>query len=408
MKRREIMEQEVDKTLKAKVTMNAIGITMVVLMLTACSVPGSKQEADRTDSVRYKNGSAQEAEVVAAESSETPETLAESSAEEEGIFSASPKAAFEEFVGDLSFIQGTEADFVSCYVDYDFQTDYSNVQMGNVGYKIADFDNDGDEELLIAEVVDNSREFFSMYEYDGEVKLSDKYEIEDTYLSGDYNSTFCFLYDDNGQMNIGLYSNGSVYIAADGCFFRFIVVTYKDGSFAKVGEGGYAGSDLEEDTNFMQAANQCGIYVSWDDFCNNPELAVLKKTNGERMFKILVKTGNVDYSDGYVPRTVARHVKFEGAVNNTAQSNGSGYILANSSEVQLTESDLESLTKEELKIARNEIMARHGRKFKDEELQDYFDSQTWYNGTIEPDDFDPYTILSDVEMYNVELIKKYE
>ena len=35
----------------------------------------------------------------------------------------------------------------------------------------------------------------------------------------------------------------------------------------------------------------------------------------------------------------------------------------------------------------NEIWARHGRKFKNNWLQSYFNSQSWYSGTIEPDDF---------------------
>ena len=347
------------------------------------------------------------AETTAAETA-VAETAAESSEGEGGIYSDSPDAAFQEYVSGLSFIQGNEADYVSYYVDYNFETDYSNVQAGYVGYKIADFDNDGNDELLVAEVADNSKEIFLMYEYEGEVKLSDKYEIEDSYLSGDYNSTFCFLYENDGLMRIGLYSDGSVYIAADGAFFRFIVISYKDGRFEKTGEAEYAGSDMEEDEQFMQSARQCGILANWDDFCEKPEEAVIKKTNGERMFKILVSTEGVEYQEEYMPSLAKRHVKFEGPVNFSVRSDGTGYLLANSSEQYLSESDLEGLSSEELRIARNEILARHGRKFKDEELQAYFNSQAWYNGTIEPDDFDSLVTLSDVEEYNLSFIKEHE
>ena len=38
-------------------------------------------------------------------------------------------------------------------------------------------------------------------------------------------------------------------------------------------------------------------------------------------------------------------------------------------------------------IARNEIYARHGRKFNDSELQAYFNSKSWYKGTVNPEDF---------------------
>ncbi|MCR5602531.1 MAG: YARHG domain-containing protein [Lachnospiraceae bacterium] len=83
------------------------------------------------------------------------------------------------------------------------------------------------------------------------------------------------------------------------------------------------------------------------------------------------------------------------------------YILPYSSELRLYKSDLEDLTKDECRIARNEIYARHGRRFKDEELQRYFDSKDWYEGTIDPDDFNERE-LSRTELDNLDLIMEYE
>lgn len=68
---------------------------------------------------------------------------------------------------------------------------------------------------------------------------------------------------------------------------------------------------------------------------------------------------------------------------------------------------MSGLSKEELRLARNEIFARHGRKFDDAQLQSYFESKSWYNGTIDPDDFSE-SMLSEIEKKNIELIKKYE
>lgn len=65
------------------------------------------------------------------------------------------------------------------------------------------------------------------------------------------------------------------------------------------------------------------------------------------------------------------------------------------------------LNKEELHLARNEIYARHGRKFKDETMQAYFNSKSWYQGTIEPEDFTE-DILNDVEKANIQLLLDYE
>ena len=36
----------------------------------------------------------------------------------------------------------------------------------------------------------------------------------------------------------------------------------------------------------------------------------------------------------------------------------------------------------------NEIYAKHGRKFKTDSIQKYFDSKSWYQPKVEPDDFD--------------------
>ncbi len=84
-----------------------------------------------------------------------------------------------------------------------------------------------------------------------------------------------------------------------------------------------------------------------------------------------------------------------------------GYIFYDSDVRYLTSSDLAGLSSWELKLARNEIYARHGRLFKDSSLQNYFNFCTWYNGYISPDNFNDDS-LNSVEKYNVKMIKKCE
>jgi hypothetical protein len=80
-----------------------------------------------------------------------------------------------------------------------------------------------------------------------------------------------------------------------------------------------------------------------------------------------------------------------------------GYIFKNSDTVLLTESNVCNLDLRLLTLARNEIYARHGHTFKDKSLQDYFNNRKWYKIDAK------YTAkLSDVEVKNVELIKKVE
>ena len=75
------------------------------------------------------------------------------------------------------------------------------------------------------------------------------------------------------------------------------------------------------------------------------------------------------------------------------------YILPYSDSCYLSEEDIEGLSAKELRLARNEIYARHGRKFKDKTLQKYFDGKSWYEGEYEPDEFQE-TWLSLLERKN--------
>lgn len=95
--------------------------------------------------------------------------------------------------------------------------------------------------------------------------------------------------------------------------------------------------------------------------------------------------------------------------NNNSSSNGSssGYVLPNSSSSYLSASDVKNLSSYQLMIARNEIYARHGRKFNDSELQAYFNSKSWYKGTVNPEDFST-SVFNDYEIQNIELIQSYE
>lgn len=83
------------------------------------------------------------------------------------------------------------------------------------------------------------------------------------------------------------------------------------------------------------------------------------------------------------------------------------YILPDSAWRLLTIDDIYGLTLDQLALARNEIYARHGRKFSDPYFKDYFESQIWYQGTIEPENFNT-DVLSDIEKANIEFIKVHE
>lgn len=61
------------------------------------------------------------------------------------------------------------------------------------------------------------------------------------------------------------------------------------------------------------------------------------------------------------------------------------YIFPNSDTEYLTKSDLSGMSKSEINLAKNELYARHGRKFKSKELQEYFESKDWYVPKYSPE-----------------------
>lgn len=84
------------------------------------------------------------------------------------------------------------------------------------------------------------------------------------------------------------------------------------------------------------------------------------------------------------------------------------YIFPYSDVEKLTKADLEGLTAEELRLGRNEIYARHGRIFDDQELQAYFNGKSWYFGSIAPSEFVDSLELNDIERWNANFIRKHE
>ncbi len=84
----------------------------------------------------------------------------------------------------------------------------------------------------------------------------------------------------------------------------------------------------------------------------------------------------------------------------SAPEKSADYVMANSSTTLLSVNAMLKMSDEELRLGRNEIYARHGRKFDTDWIQNYFDGKSWYQGTIAPADFDP-NVLSDLEKANV-------
>ncbi len=86
----------------------------------------------------------------------------------------------------------------------------------------------------------------------------------------------------------------------------------------------------------------------------------------------------------------------------------STYILPDSNSRKLTRADLQGLSKEKLRLARNEIFARHGMIFGVPDLDAYFGEKSWYKPTYSYDDFYDKVEMSAIEEANIALINQVE
>ena len=83
--------------------------------------------------------------------------------------------------------------------------------------------------------------------------------------------------------------------------------------------------------------------------------------------------------------------------------NPSEYVIYGSDCRYIDKGEVYNLSKDNMEIALNEIYARHGRKFASQELSNYFNSKSWYRGTVEPENFNE-NVFNKYELANINTI----
>lgn len=111
-----------------------------------------------------------------------------------------------------------------------------------------------------------------------------------------------------------------------------------------------------------------------------------------------------DYDEGTAAESTTDAITYN---TNISQEEIQYYIIPDAQTAYYTYDDLAGLSKEELRLARNEIYARHGRKFETPDLNEYFNQQPWYYGYLSAEEFDD-TVLNEYEKANLDLIKLVE
>lgn len=322
----------------------------------------------------------------------------------------------------LQLIAGTTLQKFVKAKGYEMEYTFDASPVGSLGYRSADFDGDGDNELLVVDVESNGRIVLNMYDYSAE---RDDIGVA-TYPAGNYNiqdmgQLDIFAYEYMGRQIIGVYDYFLVFMSADGVGVDARFLEYTGDGFVENDSASYAGSDGFPNDTFEPTCSKYGINIDWDDiFCGRSGITkfapdgsacmiarVYQPSTNKNIFMEVNENSSIEFDKTYLggfynPEAVeySKQHSFEGQAE-------MDYMIPESNSRYLTEADLMELSKDELRIARNEILARHGRRFKDSELQMYFDLKQWYVGYIEANDFNE-NVLSDIESANMYFIKAFE
>lgn len=95
-------------------------------------------------------------------------------------------------------------------------------------------------------------------------------------------------------------------------------------------------------------------------------------------------------------------------ISNLTGYDGKDYVIPESGTRLLKESDIKGMSRYDLALARNEIYARHGRKFQTAEYNAYFTSKPWYKINPNYNYSDDDSNLNDIEIKNVQMILSAE
>ena len=170
-----------------------------------------------------------------------------------------------------------------------------------------------------------------------------------------------------------------------------------------------ASFEKEEGLGFL-----CGFYRIDDMIIDGPGVTPLAYTAAQTYYMVEPTDVAFYYEDEAISEEYhemydqVSAVAFSISIDKAGvQYNPDEFIFPMSNTVLLEEEDLFNCSDNQLTIARNEIYARHGRQFKDVYLTNYFESCSWYEGTVSPEEFDE-AVLNQIEKDNVQIIKRAE
>ncbi len=345
--------------------------------------------------------------------------------------------AFTDYARDNLFVVDDFEDHeVYCYKDsngYGYSFGNTDLTGKNVNYIIKDFDGDLQDEMLVVGLSEGCIRF-DIYEYEGEkvvFKQSRIFEDDNNgeVINGAEGVTEVYIIDDTRIM---IEESYIYWLYADGVSIGYTIIEYNDG-FNVIDKDRYNGSDgeysgygshfskarigeTEWNTLFARQKHMHdyigeveGIARFETVHCVTPEQFQDWSQYGtgglSDPYTVSIIRLEKEINDNKPGKLVPMFSRYYESAQDTAYNRG--FILPDSDSRYLDKSELYDLSKEECRLARNEIYARLGRKFDDEGLRNYFEQFDWYQGRIDADDFSE-SLLNEYEKYNRDLITEYE
>lgn len=298
---------------------------------------------------------------------ESTNNLNETSAETTKEFSEEPAVAEVKTQNNNEEIVDFEKVYTDEYNNF-FNTQFDNEIISTKKAIYYDLDSDDIKEMLL---------FYGYNQVKGDGFIEYSYKIVDIDNGQIISSTYADEsgYDiDSGNLELIYISDmGNIIHRRSNLGYSYSVMEYKNNKIQEIENIMYV-EKLSEDTEMS--------FYHWD-----------KQTSKEEYTKIFN-----EYNIDSIDKIIMGIIDFSGE---------NEYMLYMSSSRQLTNEDIEDFSDEELKIARNEIYARHGYIFNDADLNTYFNSKSWYAGTTNRTDFDS-GIFNKYELANIEFLLKEE
>lgn len=220
----------------------------------------------------------------------------------------------------------------------------------------------------------------------------------------------------NGTSSSGKTANNSVSAGGSGTSSS----SSGTGASSGMSSGGSSGSSAAQSyvkaSGISTARVEAQLTTGGEVIYNNSTGRYLMTfTTGDTLYYANVSAGSTTEQINNKNITITAHPTSEQYKGNTVYEitsmtyyDDKDYIIPTSGTKLLTKEDVKDMSKQQLALARNEIYARHGRKFKMAEFRDYFSKKAWYKENPNYNYDNEGSNLNSIEAKNVVLLLSVE